>query len=98
MKYSLLIAALLTLFLVGCGEPKPGQYPPSFMDERESAPSKDSKWGIGLFLKVKDIISNNRLLQGGCFLKIENHHQVVQLVLIYRIFLNNTLRLFNYLF
>lgn len=38
MKYSLLIAALLASFLVGCGEPKPGQYPPSFMDEREGTP------------------------------------------------------------
>ena len=38
MKYSLLIAALLASFLVGCGEQKPGQYPPSFMDEREGTP------------------------------------------------------------
>lgn len=38
MKFALLIAALLTIFLVGCGEPKPGQYPPSFMDEREGTP------------------------------------------------------------
>ena len=38
MKYSLLIAVLLASFLVGCGEPKPGQYPPSFMDDREGAP------------------------------------------------------------
>lgn len=38
MKYSLLIAALLASFLVECGEPKPGQYPPSFMDEREGTP------------------------------------------------------------
>ncbi len=40
MKYSLLIAALLTLFLIGCGDPKPGQYPPSFMDDREGTPPK----------------------------------------------------------
>lgn len=38
MKYSLFVAVLLALFLVGCGEPKPGQYPPGFMDERDSAP------------------------------------------------------------
>lgn len=38
MKYSLLIAVILVSFLVGCGEPKPGQYPPSFMDEREGTP------------------------------------------------------------
>ncbi len=38
MKYALLIAAFLTSFLVGCGEPKPGQYPPSFMDDREAIP------------------------------------------------------------
>ena len=38
MKYSLFAAALIALFLVGCGEPKPGQYPPSFMDERDGAP------------------------------------------------------------
>ncbi len=38
MKYTLLIAAAcLALFLVGCGEPKPGQYPPSqdILDERD---------------------------------------------------------------
>ncbi|SEM66705.1 hypothetical protein SAMN05216325_1011 [Nitrosomonas marina] len=38
MKYSLLIAALLAMFLVGCSDPKPGQYPPGFMDERGSEP------------------------------------------------------------
>ena len=38
MKLSLLIAAILALFLVGCGDPKPGQYPPGFMDERGSEP------------------------------------------------------------
>ncbi|SFD88877.1 hypothetical protein [Nitrosomonas sp. Nm166] len=40
MKYALLIAALLTSFLVGCSEPKPGQYPPSFYDERENESPK----------------------------------------------------------
>ena len=46
MKYSLLIAALFTMFfLVGCGggEGKPGQYPPSLYEdesgERLGAPS-----------------------------------------------------------
>jgi len=38
MKYSIILAALLAAFLTGCGEPKPGQYPPSFMDERDSSP------------------------------------------------------------
>lgn len=38
MKYSLFAAALVVLFLVGCGDPKPGQYPPGFMDDRDSAP------------------------------------------------------------
>jgi hypothetical protein len=38
MKLSLLIAAILALFLVGCGDPKPGQYPPGFMDDRDSSP------------------------------------------------------------
>lgn len=37
MKYSLFIAALLALFLVGCGgEGKPGQYPPSLYEDPES--------------------------------------------------------------
>ena len=36
MKYSLFIAALLTLFLVGCGDPKPAQYPPSLYEDPES--------------------------------------------------------------
>ena len=40
MKYSLLIAVLLASFLAGCGDPKPGQYPPSFMDEREGTPKQ----------------------------------------------------------
>lgn len=41
MKYSLFATALIALFLVGlvgCGDPKPGQYPPGFMDERDGAP------------------------------------------------------------
>ncbi len=38
MKYALIVMALLSLFLVGCGDPKPGQYPPGFMDERDSEP------------------------------------------------------------
>lgn len=34
MKYSLFIAALLALFLVGCLDEKEGQYPPSlYTDE-----------------------------------------------------------------
>jgi predicted small lipoprotein YifL len=39
MKYSILVAAILAFFLVGCGEPKPGQYPPSqnILDDRDSA-------------------------------------------------------------
>lgn len=42
MKYALFAATLLALFLVGCGEPKPGQYPPSFMDERGTEPGKSN--------------------------------------------------------
>ncbi len=38
MKYTLFIAALLAAILAGCSEPKPGQYPPSFMEDRDSAP------------------------------------------------------------
>lgn len=41
MKYSLLVAALLALFLVGCGDPKPGNQPPSLYDESESAPGDE---------------------------------------------------------
>lgn len=36
MKYSLYIAALLALFLVGCMAEKPGQYPPSLYEDPES--------------------------------------------------------------
>jgi hypothetical protein len=32
MKYSLFVVALIALTLTACGDPKPGQYPPSFMD------------------------------------------------------------------
>lgn len=32
MKYSLFVVALIALTLTACGEPKPGQYPPSLMD------------------------------------------------------------------
>lgn len=38
MKYAMFIIALFTMLLAGCSEPKPGQYPPSFMDKRDSAP------------------------------------------------------------
>ncbi len=38
MKYFLFICVFLSFLLVGCGEPKPGQYPPSFMQDRDSAP------------------------------------------------------------
>lgn len=62
MKYSILIATLLATFLIGCGEPKPGQYPPSFMDDRESAPKQVAKYKA---------VCNNRLLIliDGCCLK-----------------------------
>ncbi len=38
MKYSLFVLAILVLFLVACGEPKPGQYPPSqnILEDRDS--------------------------------------------------------------
>jgi PBP1b-binding outer membrane lipoprotein LpoB len=43
MKYSLFIAALLALFLVGCMAEKEGQYPPSLYEDesgdRLGAPS-----------------------------------------------------------
>ncbi len=45
MKQSLVASALIALFLVGlvgCGDPKPGQYPPGFMDDRDSAPDADN--------------------------------------------------------
>ncbi len=42
MKLSLILAALLiaSFFLTACMEPKPGQYPPSAMMERDSMPDK----------------------------------------------------------
>jgi hypothetical protein len=37
MKYSLFIAAIFALLLVGCGDGgKPGQYPPSLYEDPES--------------------------------------------------------------
>jgi hypothetical protein len=36
MKYSLFAAALIALFLVGCADEKPGQYPPSQYEDPES--------------------------------------------------------------
>ena len=42
MKFALFLAMLmaLTVTLTACGDPKPGQYPPSIMMERESMPDK----------------------------------------------------------
>ncbi|MDV6345316.1 MULTISPECIES: hypothetical protein [unclassified Nitrosomonas] len=41
MKLSLILAVLLAASsLTACMEPKPGQYPPSAMMERESMPDK----------------------------------------------------------
>lgn len=39
MRFSIFVVAILALFLVGCGEPKPGQYPPSqdILKDRDSA-------------------------------------------------------------
>jgi len=39
VKYSFFVIAIVALFLVGCGEPKPGQYPPSqdILKDRDSA-------------------------------------------------------------
>lgn len=47
MKLSLILAALLLASsLTGCMDPKPGQYPPSIMMERDSMPDKvDEKDG-----------------------------------------------------
>lgn len=46
MKLSLLLAALLVASsLAGCMDPKPGQYPPSIMMERESMPDKANDKG-----------------------------------------------------
>lgn len=41
MKSALLIAVLMALTLTACGDPKPAQYPPSAMMERESMPDND---------------------------------------------------------
>lgn len=41
MKYTLLLAALLSLLLIGCGEPKPGQYPPA-QYTTDDAPKHDN--------------------------------------------------------
>ncbi|SFJ00840.1 hypothetical protein [Nitrosomonas sp. Nm34] len=40
MKSALLVAILSALALTACGEPKPAQYPPSSMMERDSMPDK----------------------------------------------------------
>lgn len=40
MKFALLAAMLMALTLTACGDPKPAQYPPSIMMERESMPDK----------------------------------------------------------
>ena len=41
MKLSLILAALLVASsLTACMDPKPGQYPPSLMMERDSMPDK----------------------------------------------------------
>ncbi len=39
MKYSLFVSIILVQFLAACGEPKPGQYPPSqnILEDRDSA-------------------------------------------------------------
>ncbi len=44
MKYSLFFTVILVLFLAGCGEPKPGQYPPSqdILSDRDKANEEDS--------------------------------------------------------
>lgn len=40
MKSALLVAILMALALTACGDPKPAQYPPSAMMERDSMPDK----------------------------------------------------------
>ena len=42
MKHSLIAAVLVAFALSACGEPKPGQYPPGFMDEREGMDELDA--------------------------------------------------------
>lgn len=41
MKFSLFVALLMAFTLTACGDPKPAQYPPSMMMERETMPDKD---------------------------------------------------------
>ncbi len=38
MKYSLFVSIFLALYLSACGDPKPGQYPPSqnILEDRDS--------------------------------------------------------------
>ncbi|SET02012.1 hypothetical protein SAMN05216326_10975 [Nitrosomonas marina] len=42
MKNAVFVAIVAGLLLVACGEPKPGQYPPSqnILDERENGSSE----------------------------------------------------------
>ena len=42
MKNAIFVAAIAVLLLVACGEPKPGQYPPSqnILDDRENGSSE----------------------------------------------------------
>lgn len=40
MRFALFAAVLAAFMLTACGDPKPGQYPPSIMMERESMPDK----------------------------------------------------------
>jgi len=42
MKYSFIAAILIAFALSACGDPKPGQYPPGFMDEREGMDELDA--------------------------------------------------------
>ena len=73
MKYSILIATLLVTFLIGCGEPKPGQYPPSFMDDRESAPKQVVKYKA---------VRNNHLIIRWLLFKALFHYNDYRLILI----------------
>lgn len=40
MRFALFAAVLAAFMLTACGDPKPGQYPPSIMMERDSMPDK----------------------------------------------------------
>jgi phosphopantothenoylcysteine synthetase/decarboxylase len=42
MKYSFIAAILVAFALTACGDPKPGQYPPGLMDEREGMDELDA--------------------------------------------------------